>query len=67
MATAVAAAAAGAEITVTATRDAFETMSYRDALRLAMRELRGGVRGLRIFIACCGIALAVKLALNAYR
>ena len=37
------------------------------ALRLALRELRGGVRGLRIVIACLALGVAAIAAVGSLR
>ncbi len=33
-------------------------MSFRIASRFAMRELRGGLRGFRVFLACLALGVA---------
>lgn len=42
-------------------------MSYRLAARLARRELRGGLRGFRIFLACLALGVAAIAAVGSVR
>ncbi|MEO0863328.1 MAG: drug:proton antiporter, partial [Pseudomonadota bacterium] len=42
-------------------------MSLRTAARLARRELRGGLRGFRIFLACLALGVAAIAAVGSVR
>ena len=42
-------------------------MSTANALRLARRELRGGLRGFRIFLACLALGVAAIAAVGSIR
>ncbi|WP_150120759.1 hypothetical protein, partial [Sulfitobacter sp. HI0040] len=42
-------------------------MSLRQATRLARRELRGGLRGFRLFLACLALGVAAIAAVGSVR
>ena len=42
-------------------------MSFRIAGRFALREMRGGLRGFRIFLACLALGVAAIAAVGTVR